>query len=441
MLMEMSKISGYRMKNKGYIIIFFILVFLMVTNVAVASEKTTGLLNELEEQKRGIRSQLQLSITNQTLVSEELTQLENELEEKISRLEATEQALLINLENLDQARQQLKDAQQRLDQKMELLGQRLRALYMIQPNQWFFELIFTSENMADLIKRLEVVRQVADYEGEIIRDIEQCQQDIEQRQATIREDMKEQRRIIRELEDQQIDIKLQMEKREEILYRLEEEQARIEMELMAVEQDIDYIKTAPKDISTDYRLKPFDTVRGVPRFYQFDPQWCNIAYDWSSRQSRTIYSSGCGPVASAMVITGLGGYNRIIDLNQDGIIDPIDTSRYALSKGHRQAGGTSREHFKDVGEACGLTVEEYSPSQGDKVFRELEKGNPVVAAVRRGTFSRTGHYIVLVGIDEKGMVIVNDPGSENRTKQRWGFNKPILAEARYFWVFKNEKNQ
>ena len=437
MPMKMSKMPNW-VKKKGYMIICFILVILLTTNVAAASGKTTQLLNELEEQKNKLKAQLNRSITNQTLVSEELIQLENELDEKISRLEATEQALLTNQESLRHARQQLADAQKQLDEQMEVLGQRLRTLYMMQPHQLFLELIFDSENMSDLIKRLEVIRLVADYEGEIIKDIKQRQQDIQQRQAAIREDMEHQRRIIKELEDQQRDIKLHMKQREEMLFQLEEEQARAEMELMAIERNIDYIKTAAKDINTDYRLEPYETIMGVPRFYQFDPQWGNIAYDWSSKQSRTMYSSGCGPVASAMVITGLGGYNKIIDLNQDGIIDPIDTSRYALAEGHRQPGGTAGEHFKDIGEACGLTVEEYTPSQGDKVYRELKKGNPAVAAVRRGTFSRTGHYIVLVGIDEKGMVIVNDPGSENRTKQRWNFNRPILAEARYFWVFKKK---
>lgn len=186
-----------------------------------------------------------------------------------------------------------------------------------------------------------------------------------------------------------------------------------------------------------YEILPSDLVRDIPLFLQTDPRWARVPYSYVGNPAHgTIGSSACGPTSAAMVISGLGGYNEKIDLNGDGIIDPYEASMYSLEKGHRVYGqGTSWAYFSDIGKATGLKVSQKSPMQYEDVIYALQKGNPVVASMGPGAFTRGGHFIVLVGINENGMVIVNDPNSTSRSNVAWDFYNPILMQAKQFWIF------
>lgn len=186
-----------------------------------------------------------------------------------------------------------------------------------------------------------------------------------------------------------------------------------------------------------YEILPSDLVRDIPLFLQTDPRWARVPYSYVGNPAHgTIGSSACGPTSAAMIISGLGGYDEKIDLNGDGIIDPYEASMYSLEKGHRVYGqGTSWAYFSDIGKATGLKVSQKSPMQYEDVIYALQKGNPVVASMGPGAFTRGGHFIVLVGINENGMVIVNDPNSTSRSNVAWDFYNPILMQVKQFWIF------
>ena len=186
-----------------------------------------------------------------------------------------------------------------------------------------------------------------------------------------------------------------------------------------------------------YEILPSDLVRDIPLFIQTDPRWANVPYSYSNNPKHgTIGTSACGPTSAAMLITGLGGYNESMDLNGDGIIDPYEATMYSLKKGHRVYGqGTSWGYFADIGKATGLKVSQKTPREYKDVLDALKKGNPVVASMGPGAFTRGGHYITLIGINEGGRIMVNDPNSVSRSNVAWDFYNPILAQAKQFWIF------
>lgn len=53
------------------------------------------------------------------------------------------------------------------------------------------------------------------------------------------------------------------------------------------------------------------------------------------------------------------------------------------------------------------------------LVRVLTEGKLVIAAMGKGVFANTGHYIVLRGIAENGELLVADPNSEKNHCERF----------------------
>lgn len=169
----------------------------------------------------------------------------------------------------------------------------------------------------------------------------------------------------------------------------------------------------------------------IPHFYQTDSRWSSIGYG-----SSTIGSAGCGPTSFAMVATGMNPKNlSLLDTNGDKIIDPSEAARYSESHGYKGSDGTGWGFFQDAGSKIGLTVTQYSVSQYSQVLSDLKSGYPVISSQGPGLFTRSGHFIVLVGFASDGKIIVNDPSSEARSNKTWT-KEEIVASALQFWSFK-----
>ena len=163
-----------------------------------------------------------------------------------------------------------------------------------------------------------------------------------------------------------------------------------------------------------------NTINNFPYYNQGDPAWGQTGYG-----KGTIASSGCGPTSMAMVLKSYG-FN----------VNPVDTSKYSLQHGFRTDGqGTSWDYFKNIGNANGLTVEQYGSGQAgiDVTKAKLAANIPVIGSMRPGDFTKGGHFIVFSGIDQDGTIRVNDPASRERSVKKWDALH-ALNQAKQFWA-------
>lgn len=138
----------------------------------------------------------------------------------------------------------------------------------------------------------------------------------------------------------------------------------------------------------------------VPLFKQCDPRWRSNGYNCSGK---TICSSGCGTTSAAMVLAFYGKS-----------VDPSVTTSESLANGYRVCNaGTSAAFFNFIAHKYGLKEEDVG---FDSAMQALRQGKPVIVAMRDSMFSSGGHYIVLTGIANNGMVMINDPGPRNVTQ-------------------------
>ena len=182
-----------------------------------------------------------------------------------------------------------------------------------------------------------------------------------------------------------------------------------------------------------------EMVNGFPYYSQNDPSTKDDKYAYSSNGGRaskyeTMGNRGCGPTALAMVNDALN--NR----GGSGESMPTRLANIATKGGFSTSAGTTPEYFTTVGSKLGMNVTEADAS-ADNIRYMLNSGKPVIiqgqSSAKGSPYTSSGHYVVAVGIDKNGNVLINDPRGKKYSKaysmdavtngsyRAWGFDSSI----------------
>ena len=183
----------------------------------------------------------------------------------------------------------------------------------------------------------------------------------------------------------------------------------------------DFVLNYPFRQEESYDLTEVDRSGGVPLLLQWDSRWGYEKYG-----SDMMAVTGCGPVCLAMT-----GYY----LTGDGeTFDPAAVAAFAEKNGYYASGyGSSWTLISEGGVKLGLDVTEI-PLVEKRMKDNLEVGNPIICAMGAGDFTSSGHYIVLVGLED-GKFRVNDPNSPEKSRQLWSYEQ-ISGQIRNLWVIR-----
>lgn len=153
-----------------------------------------------------------------------------------------------------------------------------------------------------------------------------------------------------------------------------------------------------------------ETIEGFIYFNQADAAWNDNGYQ--------IKSSGCGLSAMAVCISSL----------TNKWVTPVDTTVWAYKNGYYSSAGASHEMVPALAQQYKLECHGLG-SDVSKVRDALKKKHPVVALMGPGYFTKKGHFIVLVAIDDNDQVTVADVGSRQRTQYKYPL-KEVIAQTK-----------
>ena len=157
----------------------------------------------------------------------------------------------------------------------------------------------------------------------------------------------------------------------------------------------------------------------MPHIYQIDPAWSELPY-----AGGTIRQNACGPTCLTMVYIFKTGRTDMT---------PVDMCALSEAGNYAPTGATEWSFMTSGAWQLGLNGTELHNDR-ESMTQALRSGAPVIAAVRPGTFTNVGHYIVLYGIDDADQIGVFDPNSASRSARRWGVVE-VLNEAEAMWAY------
>lgn len=183
---------------------------------------------------------------------------------------------------------------------------------------------------------------------------------------------------------------------------------------------IDFVSDYPTKKGQVYADTVGDVEKGtIPLLLQWDERWGYGQYG-----DGILAVCGCGPTALSMVVAGLTG---------ESTVTPYVVARYADENGYYVPGAGSK--WSLISEGCeefGIEAEELSLSESI-VYDTLEAGSPIICSMRPGDFTTTGHFIVLVGVED-GKIKVNDSNSRERSAQLWDY-QTLEHQIDNLWAF------
>lgn len=209
-----------------------------------------------------------------------------------------------------------------------------------------------------------------------------------------------------------INAKIQRDKAEEAA-RIE---AKKEKERLA-KQTVDPFKLGPTAIPASTPRSQW-TAGTMPHLYQTDPLWANKPYAGSN-----IRIAGCGPTSLSMVYTYLTGKTDL---------DPVAMASFAEEHNFAPTGATEWRFMTDGAAAIGLRSTPVAPSRAS-IASALDAGMPIICCLTPGDFTTVGHFLVIKGMDGRGMVEIHDPNSPYNSARRWPISQ-ILPQIEALWA-------
>jgi hypothetical protein len=160
-----------------------------------------------------------------------------------------------------------------------------------------------------------------------------------------------------------------------------------------------------------------------PIYYkQSDPKWGKIPYTIDGDKNETIGASGCGPTCAAMVVASI----------KDPKVTPVDMCKLAIELNDRTANnGTEWEFFRKVAAKYDIPFAQ-TVSTKDAI-EALKQGAYVICSMKRGKFTRGGHYILAWDFKD-GNLIVHDPASTLQYRT-FGDTRTFETECKQYFIF------
>ena len=165
-------------------------------------------------------------------------------------------------------------------------------------------------------------------------------------------------------------------------------------------------------------------------YKQYDRRWADKPY-CRPGGTGTVKSSGCGPACAAMLIETLTGKTYT----------PEDACGWSMEHGYRTLNqGTEYAYFVPQFAAFGIhchmlnwtnTYGRPDHANHTRALELLKQGNYLIALMGKGTWTASGHFVVVWW--EDGKVRINDPASA-RTERLNGDPAVFRREVRYYWA-------
>lgn len=157
---------------------------------------------------------------------------------------------------------------------------------------------------------------------------------------------------------------------------------------------------------------------GIPLYIQWDKRWAYTKYG-----DEIVGTAGCGPTCLSMVVIGL---------TQNTTYNPRYIAKYAIDHNYLDGTKTKWSLMETGCRDFGLNAIAV-PLDKNTMIKQLNAKHPIIASLRPGDFTTTGHFVVITKVvNDKFMI--NDPNSRENSNRTWSYQQ-LFPQIKAMWAF------
>lgn len=363
------------------------------------------------ERPAEIQQKIDENRNKQAKVEEQIAKIENAIKENEKIIAKTEKDIKLTQDVIDQLNADKKHLQKKMEERKELIKERLRLMQQNGGNKAYLDIILGSTNFTELVSRTNAVSKIIEADQNLVEEqkrdakllakkekeseeklmsLKDKKLELEGIQATISEQKAQAEALKKQLLNTEEDLIQQKKEAEEAeRRRIEEERARRQAELQARQAET---QTQTRQVESQIRQEETQDTQAQSQTAQ--SQSINSTPSKSSTKKETkkdtkVKNSTSTPSASAGnaigIVTSIGKQFIGNSVYVWGAQDP--------ARGYFDCSGFVNWAFKQAGISVGRSTSELS-SQGTKVsVNEMRPGDLVFF----DTYKKDGHVGIYLG--------------------------------------------
>lgn len=149
---------------------------------------SNALASPLQEQYNSSLQQYQNALKGVQEIEDKISAIDNEIGNINSDISNTNKKITESQAKISQEQQRLAAAEEQIEVEQKVYEQRIKAMYMSNANMQYLEVVLNSKSFSELIDNVENVKNLIQYDNNIINNIDKQKQNIYKQKKTLEAD-------------------------------------------------------------------------------------------------------------------------------------------------------------------------------------------------------------------------------------------------------------
>ncbi|SDY46673.1 murein hydrolase activator EnvC family protein [Tindallia californiensis] len=328
-----------------------VLIAIGFTQVTFGSEveQINRQLQELQNQRQSIDSAIRENTREQRSVTEQLNYLNGEIQKAEEEVNSLNNQIGDTENRILETQLALEEAIETIEEKEELLGKRLDAMYR-NGNAAYAEVLFNSKDFSELLSNMDMVKLIVESDIELIQFMEDQKILIEDKKAELEANRRYLAELKRTVENQREYLVVTRGEQQRLQSQLAEDKQELEAQLDQLEQEARNLEQVLVNLQSDRDYEGGEMRWPVPGHSRISSPYGNRIHpilgtnrfhsgiDIPAPTGTDIIAAGPGTVAFS---GSRGGYGRTIFIDHGGGIITLyaHCDRLIVSEGERVTAG------------------------------------------------------------------------------------------------------
>lgn len=317
----------------------------------------------MNSQQKQVNNAIKQNESQQKSITEQLKDLEVQIEKTENEVQKIQSDITSTQKKITDATNELVEAEENIDDKQDVLGQRLRVMYK-NGTVGYAEVLLNSRDFTELLTNLDMVKRIVDHDVELLKYLEEQKALIEDKKAQLENERNRLVNLRNNVEDKKKQLVVSRGQQQRLREELEQDKVQLTKMLDQLNKEADALTDQLRKLQSSGEYVGGQMAWPVAGYSRISSPYGNRIHpilkvqrfhtgiDIPAPTGTPIAAAGQGKIISAGT---LGGYGRTVIIDHGGGILTLyaHNSRLLVSVGNQVSRGQKIAEAGSTGQSTG----------------------------------------------------------------------------------------